>query len=338
MNATAAYIYIRGEFYEEYLALEKAIKEAYAAGLIGKDACGTGYSFDVYVHRGMGAYICGEETALIESLEGKQGKPRLKPPFPAAVGLFGRPSTVTNVETVAVAPTILRRGPEWFASLGRERNTGVKLFGISGHVNNPCVVEEEMSIPLRELIDKHCGGVKGGWDNLLAIIPGGSSVPSLTKDACADALMDYDGLKEAGSSLGTGAVIVMDKSTDLIKAIARLSHFYQHESCGQCTPCREGTTWLAKTMDRFVIGDAQSREIDMIIEVSKRLEGHSICGLGDAAAWPVQALIKNFRPVIEDRIASFQRTQDKKVEYGGWVDGATVKDGLVRDVPHHFHH
>jgi NADH dehydrogenase (ubiquinone) flavoprotein 1 len=223
MNATAAYIYIRGEFFQEASHLQQAITEAYKAGLIGKDACGSGYSFDVYLHRGAGAYICGEETALIESLEGKQGKPRLKPPFPADVGLFGCPTTVANVETVAVAPTICRRGGSWFASFGRERNQGTKLFCISGHVNNPCVVEEEMSIPLKDLIERHCGGVRGGWDNLLGIIPGGSSVPVLPIDKCSEVLMDYDSLKDAQSGLGTGAVIVMDKSTDIVSAIARFS-------------------------------------------------------------------------------------------------------------------
>jgi len=223
MNATAAYIYIRGEFFQEASHLQQAITEAYKAGLIGKDACGSGYSFDVYLHRGAGAYICGEETALIESLEGKQGKPRLKPPFPADVGLFGCPTTVANVETVAVAPTICRRGGSWFASFGRERNQGTKLFCISGHVNNPCVVEEEMSIPLKDLIERHCGGVRSGWDNLLGIIPGGSSVPVLPIDKCSEVLMDYDSLKDAQSGLGTGAVIVMDKSTDIVSAIARFS-------------------------------------------------------------------------------------------------------------------
>ncbi|CCH44717.1 NADH dehydrogenase (ubiquinone) flavoprotein 1 [Wickerhamomyces ciferrii] len=338
MNATAAYIYIRGEFYDEYLILQSAIDEAYKHGLIGQNACGSGYDFDVYIHRGMGAYICGEETALIESLEGKQGKPRLKPPFPAAVGVFGRPSTVTNVETVAVAPTILRRGPDWFSSLGRERNVGTKLYGISGHVNKPCVVEEEMSIPLKDLIEKHCGGVRGGWDNLLAIIPGGSSTPSLNQEMSGKALMDYDGLKDVGSSLGTGAVIVMDKSTDIIKAISRLSDFYRHESCGQCTPCREGTTWLSKTMQRFVIGDAKPKEIDMIIEMSKRIEGHSICGLGDASAWPVQALVKNFKPLLLERMEQFHKEKTDKVQYGGWVKDAKVFDGRVHGLPHDFHH
>ena len=238
MNCTAAYIYIRGEFYHEATVLQRAIQEAYKAGLIGENACGSGYDFDVFLHRGLGAYVCGEETSLIESLEGKPGKPRLKPPFPAAVGVFGCPSTVANVETVAVAPTIVRRGANWFNSLGRERNAGTKLFCISGHVNNPTTVEEEMSIPLRELIDRHCGGVKGGWDNLKAVIPGGSSTPILPKSICDEQLMDFDALKDSQSGLGTAAVIVMDKSTDVVRAIGRLAKFYKHESCGQCTPCR----------------------------------------------------------------------------------------------------
>ncbi|KTW25980.1 NADH-ubiquinone oxidoreductase 51 kDa subunit, mitochondrial [Pneumocystis carinii B80] len=302
MNATVCYIYIRGEFYNEALVIQSAIDEAYKAGLIGKNACGSGYDFDIYVHRGAGAYICGEETSLIESLEGKQGKPRLKPPFPADVGLFGCPTTVANVETVAVAPTICRRGASWFNSLGRERNSGTKLFCISGHVNNPCTVEEEMSIPLRDLIERHCGGVRGGWDNLLGIIPGGSSVPILTKTQCENVLMDFDSLKDAQSGLGTAAVIVMDKSTDLVRAISRFSAFYKHESCGQCTPCREGTKWIYNIMKRLETGDAQLREIDMLWELTKEIEGHTICALGDAAAWPVQGLIRNFRSHIEDRI------------------------------------
>ncbi|EDW02880.1 NADH dehydrogenase [ubiquinone] flavoprotein 1, mitochondrial [Drosophila grimshawi] len=302
MGAQAAYIYIRGEFYNEASNMQLAIAEAYQAGLIGKDACGTGYDFDVFMHRGAGAYICGEETALIESLEGKQGKPRLKPPFPADVGLFGCPTTVTNVETVAVAPTICRRGGNWFASFGRTRNSGTKLFNISGHVNRPCTVEEEMSIPLKELIERHCGGVIGGWDNLLGVIPGGSSTPIIPKKVCDDVIMDFDGLIAAQTSLGTAAIIVMDKSTDVIKAIARLIHFYKHESCGQCTPCREGIGWMNKIMERFVKGDAQPAEIDMLWEISKQIEGHTICALGDGAAWPVQGLIRHFRPEIEKRM------------------------------------
>jgi len=306
MRARAAYIYIRGEFYDEAENLQRAIDEAYAAGLIGRDSCGTGYAFDVYVHKGAGAYICGEETALIESLEGKPGKPRLKPPFPANIGAWGCPTTVTNVETVAVAPTILRRGASWFAGFGRKNNTGTKLFCISGHVNNPCTVEEEMSIPLKELIDRHCGGVIGGWDNLLGIIPGGSSVPVLPKNICENVLMDFDALRDVRSGLGTAAVIVMNKQTDIIQAIARFSKFYKHESCGQCTPCREGTPWLWSMMERFVTGNAKIDEIDMIEEKSYQIEGHTICALGDAAAWPVQGLIRHFRPEMEQRIMEYK--------------------------------
>jgi NADH-quinone oxidoreductase subunit F len=307
MRAVATYIYIRGEFTQEGDHLEYAIQEAYDAGLIGKNACGSGYDCDIYLHRGAGAYICGEETALIESLEGKKGQPRLKPPFPAAMGVWGCPTTVNNVESVAVVPTILRRSPAWFAALGRPNNTGTKVFCISGHVNNPCNVEEEMGIPLKELIEKHAGGVRGGWDNLLAIIPGGSSVPLLPKDICDTVLMDFDSLRNVKSGLGTAAVIVMDKSTDVVRAIARLSKFYMHESCGQCTPCREGTGWLWRMMDRMVAGNAELAEIDQMLDVAGRIEGHTICALGDAAAWPVQGLVRHFRPEIERRIHEFTR-------------------------------
>ena len=305
MRAHAAYIYIRGEFIQERLNLEAAIEEAYEAGLIGKNACGSGWDFDCYVHHGAGAYICGEETALIESLEGKKGMPRLKPPFPANSGLYGCPSTVNNVESIAVTGEILRRGGAWFAGLGRPNNTGTKIFGISGHVNNPCVVEEEMGVDLRELIEKHCGGVRGGWDNLLAVIPGGSSVPCVPADQCESLKMDFDGLLEVKSGLGTAAVIVMDKSTDIVRAIARLSAFYEHESCGQCTPCREGTGWINRVMQRMVTGQARREEIDMLLDVTKQVEGHTICALGDAAAWPIQGLIRHFRHVIEERIDEF---------------------------------
>ena len=304
MGAHACYIYVRGEFIREREQLQAAVDEAYEAGLLGANAGGSGWDFDLYVHHGAGAYICGEETALLESLEGKKGMPRLKPPFPANVRLYGAPTTVNNVESIAVAPTILRRGADWFAGLGRPNNTGTKLFCISGHVNKPCNVEEEMGIPLRELLEKHAGGVRGGWDNLLAVIPGGSSVPLLPKAICDDVLMDFDSLKAVQSGLGTAAVIVMDKSTDVIKAIARLSAFYKHESCGQCTPCREGTGWMWRVMERLVSGEAEVEEIDMLLDVTKRVEGHTICALGDAAAWPVQGLIRHFRGTIEERIAS----------------------------------
>jgi len=302
MGAVAAYIYVRGEFFRETEALQVAIDEAYAAGLIGDNACGSGYKYDIYVHRGMGAYICGEETALIESLEGKKGQPRMKPPFPAASGLYGCPSTVNNVETIAVAPTILRRGGTWFAGLGVENSTGTKVFSISGHVNKPCNVEEEMGIPLKELIETHAGGVRGGWDNLLCVIPGGSSVPVLPKSICDTVKMDFDSLRDVQSGLGTAAVIVMDKSTDIVKAIARLSQFYMHESCGQCTPCREGTGWMSRVMQRLVTGEAEIEEIDLLFEVTKQVEGHTICALGDAAAWPIQGLLRHFRDEVEHRI------------------------------------
>ena len=303
MRASAAYIYIRGEYVREAEVLFAAVAEAYAAGLVGKNACGSGYDFDVFVHRGAGAYICGEETAMLESLEGKKGQPRLKPPFPAGAGLYGNPTTVNNVESIAVAPTILRRGAAWFAAIGRPKNEGTKLFQISGHVNRPCVVEEAMSVPFRELIETHCGGIRGGWNNLLAVIPGGSSVPLVPADQIIDCPMDFDALKDLKSGLGTAAVIVMDKSTDVVRAIARLSYFYKHESCGQCTPCREGTGWMWRVMERLVTGDAEYHEIDLLLEVTTEIEGHTICALGDAAAWPIQGLIRHFRPEVEARIA-----------------------------------
>ncbi len=308
MGANTCYIYIRGEYVLESQRLEAAIAEAYDAGLIGKDACGSGWPYDIYVHRGAGAYICGEETALLESLEGKKGQPRLKPPFPAAMGLYGCPTTVTNVETVAVSPEILRRGVDWWTALGRPNNTGTKIFSISGHVNKPCNVEEVMGIPLKELIETHAGGVRGGWDNLLAVIPGGSSVPCIPKPTCESILMDFDSLREAKSGLGTAAVIVMDKSTDIVAAIANLSHFYMHESCGQCTPCREGTGWMWRVMTRMVRGDADIEDIDTLLEVTYEVEGHTICALGDAAAWPIQGLIRHFRPELEKRILDFKKS------------------------------
>ena len=310
MGAHAAYIYVRGEYVREREALQTAIDECYDAGLLGRDnKCG--WDMDVFVHHGAGAYICGEETALLESLEGKKGQPRLKPPFPANMGLYGCPTTVNNVESIAVAPTILRRGGAWFAGFGRPNNTGTKLFSISGHVNQPCTVEESMGISFRELIDRHCGGVRGGYDNLLAVIPGGSSCPLVPGEQMVDAIMDFDGMREVKSSFGTAAVIVMDKSTDIVQAIARLAYFYKHESCGQCTPCREGTGWMWRVMERMVVGNAHKREIDMLLDVTKQVEGHTICALGDAAAWPIQGLVRHFRPEIERRIDEFSRNADK---------------------------
>ena len=302
MNSHDCYIYIRGEYFNESVVLQKAIDEAYEAGLIGKNACNSGWDFNIYLHRGAGAYICGEETALLESLEGKKGQPRLKPPFPANKGLYGSPTTVNNVETIAVVPTVLRRGGSWFSSLGKTKNTGTKVFCISGHVNTPCNIEEEMGIPLKELIEKHAGGVRGGWNNLKAIIPGGSSVPMIPKSVCDSVSMDFDSLSSVKSGLGTAAVIVMDQSTDLVKAIARISRFYKHESCGQCTPCREGTGWMWRMMEKIAAGEASPGEIDRLLDVTKQVEGHTICALGDAAAWPIQGLFRHFRDEIEGQL------------------------------------
>ena len=311
MNANACYIYIRGEYIFERERLQAAVDEAYAARLVGKNNI-HGWPFELYVHHGAGAYICGEETALLESLEGKKGMPRMKPPFPANMGLYGCPTTVNNVESIAVAPTILRRGSAWFSSIGKPNNVGTKLFCISGHVEKPCNVEEAMSIPFRELIERHCGGVRGGFDNLLAVIPGGSSVRCVPAEQILDCPMDFDSLAKLKSGLGTAAVIVMDKSTDIVRAIARLSYFYKHESCGQCTPCREGTGWMWRVVSRMAEGRAQKREIDMLLDVTKQVEGHTICALGDAAAWPVQGLIAHFRPEIERRIDAYSARADSE--------------------------
>jgi NADH-quinone oxidoreductase subunit F len=308
MGARTGYIYVRGEFIRERERLQAAINEAYEAKLIGTNNV-HGWDFDLHLHHGAGAYICGEETALLESLEGKKGQPRLKPPFPANVGLYGCPTTVNNVESIAVVPDIMRRGASWFAGIGRPNNTGTKLFCISGHVEKPCNVEEAMGIPLRELLDKHAGGVRGGWDNLLAVIPGGSSMPLVPAgpEHCDKLLMDFDGCAAHKSALGTAAVIVMDKSTDIVRAMARISYFYKHESCGQCTPCREGMGWMWRVLTRMAEGRAQKREIDMLWEVTKQIEGHTICAFGDGAAWPVQGLLRHFRPEIERRIDDYTR-------------------------------
>ena len=304
MGAHTCYVYVRGEFVREREHLQAAVDQAYEAKLIGSNNI-HGWDFDLIVHHGAGAYICGEETALLESLEGKKGMPRLKPPFPANMGLYGCPTTVNNVESIAVVPDIMRRGAVWFAGIGRPNNTGTKLFCISGHVNNPCNVEEAMGIPLRELLEKHAGGVRGGWDNLLAVIPGGSSMPLVPAHQCEPLPMDFDGTRDVKSALGTAAVIVMDKSTDIVRAMARISYFYKHESCGQCTPCREGMGWMWRVLMRMAEGRAHKREIDMLMEVTQQIEGHTICAFGDGAAWPVQGLLRHFRHEIERRIDEY---------------------------------
>ena len=305
IRAHAAYIYIRGEYVAERARLESAIAEAYAARLIGLDNL-NGWDFDLYVSHGAGAYICGEETALLESLEGKKGQPRLRPPFPALNGLYGCPTAVNNVETIAVVGTILRRGAAWFAGFGRPNNAGTKVISLSGHVNRPCNVEEAMSIPLRQLIEEHAGGVRGGWGNLKAVLPGGGSTPMIPAWQAEEALMDYDSLRELKTAMGSASVIVMDRETDLVRAIARLSYFYKHESCGQCTPCREGTGWMWRIMERMASGEAETREVDMLLDVASEVEGHTICGLGDFAAWPIHGLFRHFRPEIEARIHAYR--------------------------------
>ena len=301
VNAHVCYIYIRGEYLNEGKRLQEAIDQAYEKNFLGKNACGSGWNFDIHIHYGAGAYICGEETALLESIEGNKGQPRLKPPFPALVGLYGCPTIVNNVETIAVVPTILRRGGKWFASLGRPKNTGTKIFCISGNVNNPCNVEEEMGISLKELIEKHAGGVVGGWENLQAVIPGGSSMPLLSKKICDTITMDFDSLVENKSGLGTAGVIVINKDQDIVACMARISRFYKHESCGQCTPCREGAGWMWRILDRVVKRKATYSDIDLLSDVTKQIEGHTICAFGEGSAWPVQGLLRQFREDIESR-------------------------------------
>ena len=305
MRAHDCYIYIRGENIEGREHLEAALAEAYAAKLIGKDGA-LGWPCDIRVAHGAGAYICGDETALLESLEGKKGQPRLKPPFPAAAGLYGCPTTVNNAESIAVVGEILRRGADWFASFGGHNNTGTKLFSASAHVNKPCVVEEVMSIPMKQLIDEHFGGVRGGWGNLKAIIPGGASMQVILPEEAETVLMDFDSLKAIKSGLGTATMIVMDKSVDVVAVIARIARFFKHESCGQCTPCREGTGWMWRIMERMVTGEAEPKEIEMLLDVASQMEGHTICLLADAAAWPIQGLFRAFRGDIEARIANYR--------------------------------
>jgi len=305
IGAHSAYIYIRGEVVRERELLEIAIREAREARLIGPDNL-FGWDFELHVSHGAGAYICGDEMALLESLEGRKGQPRLKPPYPAVSGLYGCPTTINNAESIAVVGTILRRGAEWFTGFGRPNNAGTKLMAASGHVNTPGVVEEAMSIPMRQLIEDHFGGVRGGWGNLKAVIPGGASTAMIPADQAEFVLMDYDALRELKSLMGTATMIVMDKSTDLVRAIARISQFFKHESCGQCTPCREGTGWMWGVMERMAEGDAEPEDIDLLLDVASGVEGHTICGLGDAAAWPIQGLFRHFRPEVEDRITAYR--------------------------------
>ncbi len=294
MGATVAYNYMRGEFMDEpFQRFEGALKEAYAQGLLGKDVQGTGIDIDIYTHLGAGAYICGEETALLESLEGKKGQPRFKPPFPAAFGLYGKPTTINNTESFSSVPTILRRGPQWFADLGPENSAGSKCFSVSGHVNNPGNFEIPLGTPFRELLEM-AGGVRTGH-KLKAVIPGGSSVPVVPADIIMEANMDYDSLREAGSMLGSGAVVVMDETTSMVSMLRRISRFYAAESCGQCTPCREGTGWLYRILCRIENGEGRVEDLDLLLSVAGNIEGRTVCALGDASAWPVQGILKHYR-------------------------------------------
>ena len=300
IGATVGYNYIRGEFYEPIERFEGALKEAYAAGLIGRDIQGSGVDFDLYTHCGAGAYICGEETALLESIEGKKGQPRYKPPFPAQVGLYGRPTTINNTESLASVPVILEKGGQWFLSQGRPNNGGPKLFSITGHVNAPCNVEVPLGTPFRELLEM-AGGVKDG-KGLKAVIPGGSSVPVVPGEVMMATDMDYDSIAKAGSMLGSGAVIVIAEGTSMVKVLHNLSHFYMNESCGQCTPCREGTGWLARVLGRILAGEGRPQDLDLLDSVAGRIGGRTICALGDAAAMPVQSFLKHYRHEFEELI------------------------------------
>jgi len=301
IGATVGYNYIRGEFYEPIERFEGALKEAYAAGLLGRDIHGSGVAFDLYTHLGAGAYICGEETALLESIEGKKGQPRYKPPFPAQAGLYDRPTTINNTESLASVPVILEKGGQWFLEQGRPNNGGPKLFSITGHVNNPCNVEVPLGTPFRDLLEM-AGGVKDG-KALKAVIPGGSSVPVVPGEVMLKTDMDYDSIAKAGSMLGSGAVIVIAEGTNMVKVLHNLANFYMHESCGQCTPCREGTGWLARVLRRILDGQGRMEDLDLLDSVAGRIGGRTICALGDAAAMPVQSFLKHYRHEFEAMIA-----------------------------------
>jgi NADH-quinone oxidoreductase subunit F len=301
LGAKTAYIYVRGEYVKWTNILQKAIDEAYERGYAGKNICGSDTSVDIYIHRGAGAYICGEESSLMNSLEGERGYPRVKPPFPAQYGLWGCPTTINNVETIANVPSIVLRGGEWFAKIGAEKHPGTLLFGMSGHVKKPGVYELPTGVLLTDLIYKYAGGVRDD-KKIKAVIPGGSSTPFLRGDAIEGIRMDADSLKNAGSAIGTGGVIVMDENTDIVEVLERIARFYHHESCGQCTPCREGTGWMEKIIARINSGEGKMEDLDVLLDVANNIEGNTICALGDAAAWPVQSALKRFREDFEAKI------------------------------------
>ncbi len=307
MGATVGYNYIRGEFLAEPVPrFEEALREAYAAGLLGRNIQGSGVDFDLHAVVGAGAYICGEETALLESIEGKQGRPRFKPPFPASFGLYGRPTTINNAQSFASVPSILRKGALWFLDLGTTNSGGTAIFSVSGHVNRPGNYELPLGIPFKDLLEI-AGGMRGGR-SLKAVIPGGSSVPVLPAEAIMGATMDFDALRKAGSSLGSAAVIVMDETTCMVRVLERLSRFYRAESCGQCTPCREGTGWMNRMLVRILNGQGRMEDLDLLVQVANQIEGHTICALGDAAAWPVQSFLRHFRHEFEYMVANGGRS------------------------------
>lgn len=302
IGAKTCYIYIRGEFCEEAEVLQKAIDETYKHGYLGKDCLGL-YDLEMYIHLGAGAYICGEESALLESLEGRKGFPRLKPPFPAICGLYGCPTVINNVETIASIPAILKKGASWYSSLGVKDSAGTKLFCISGHVNNPCVVEEELGVSFRTLVDDHAGGIIGGWDNFLCIIPGGASTPVVLKNSCDSLSMDFESLKSVGSALGTGAIIVLNKSVDILNVMKNIVNFYHHESCGQCTPCREGSGTALKIVKNIINKQATSSDVDYLEELMDNTFGTSICGLHDATVFAVKGFLKHYKDDIKNRLS-----------------------------------
>jgi len=305
IGAKTAYVYIRGEYHKWIKLLQKAIDDAYANGYLGekmKETFGTNFSCDVYIHKGAGAYICGEESSLMNSLEGKRGYPRVKPPFPAQNGLWGCPTTINNVETIANVPPIIDKGWEWFSKIGHPKHPGTLLFGVSGHVNKPGVYELPTGTLLTDIIYNYAGGVPNN-KKVLCVIPGGTSMPPIRGDKLEGVRMDAESLKEVGSAIGTGGVIVMDEDTDLVKVLARIAHFYHHESCGQCTPCREGTGWLEKILKRIIAGNGSVSDLDLLITVANQIEGNTICALGEAAAWPVKFMIERFRDYFEARVS-----------------------------------
>ncbi|MCU0342599.1 MAG: NADH-quinone oxidoreductase subunit NuoF [Ignavibacterium sp.] len=305
IGAKTAYIYIRGEYHKWIKLMQKALDDAYAAGYVGeamKEKFGTEFFCNIYIHKGAGAYICGEESSLMNSLEGQRGYPRVKPPFPAQNGLWGCPTTINNVETIANVPPIISKGWEWFSKIGEPKHPGTILFGVSGHVNKPGVYELPSGTLLTDIIYNYAGGVPGN-KNILCVIPGGSSMPPLRGDQLEGVKMDAESLKAAGSAIGTGGIIVMDEDTDLVKVLARISHFYHHESCGQCTPCREGTGWLEKILKRILAGNGSVNDIDLLVTVANQIEGNTICALGEAAAWPVRFMVTRFRDYFEKRVS-----------------------------------